>query len=70
MVKMITFCELNFIFVQKVSKEQEKKGWHYLRFVNPTLFHVYNHFDNILRLFNVLPNFPFTANETMHDYCL
>ena len=22
---------------------------------------VYNHFDNILRLFDVLPNFPFTT---------
>ena len=28
----------------------------------------YNHFHNILRLFDVLPNFRFTANETMGDY--
>ena len=27
----------------------------------------YNHFHNILRLFDVLPNFPFTTSETMHD---
>ena len=29
-----------------------------------------NHFHNILRLFYVLPNFPFTTNETMHDHYL
>ena len=30
----------------------------------------YNHFHNILRLLDVLPNFPFTASETMGDYYL
>ena len=30
----------------------------------------YNHFHNILRLFNVLSNFPFTTSETMGDYYL
>ena len=25
----------------------------------------YNHFHNTLRLFDVLPNFPFTTSETM-----
>ena len=30
----------------------------------------YNQFQNILRLFDVLPNFPFTASETMGDYYL
>ena len=30
----------------------------------------YNQFHNILRLFNVLPNFPVTASETMGDYYL
>ena len=30
----------------------------------------YNHFHNILRLFDVLPNFPFTTSEAMRDYCL
>ena len=29
-----------------------------------------NHFHNILRLFDVLPNFPFTASETMRDFYL
>ena len=28
----------------------------------------YNHFRNILRLFDVLPNFPFTTSETIRDY--
>ena len=28
----------------------------------------YNHFHNILRLFDVLSNFPFTKSETMRDY--
>ena len=27
-----------------------------------------NPFHNILRLFDVLPNFPFTASETIRDY--
>ena len=30
----------------------------------------YNHFHNILRLFDVLSNFPFTTSETMGDYYL
>ena len=30
----------------------------------------YNHFHNILRLLDVLPNFPFTTSETMDDYYL
>ena len=30
----------------------------------------YNHFHNILRLFDVLTNFPFTASETMCNYYL
>ena len=29
-----------------------------------------NHFHNILSLLDVLPDFPFTRSETMHDYCL
>ena len=30
----------------------------------------YNQFHNILRLADVLPNFPFTISETIHDYYL
>ena len=30
----------------------------------------YNQFHNILRLFDVLPNFPFTTSETMGDWYL
>ena len=29
-----------------------------------------NHFHNILRLFDVLPNFPFTTSETIRHYYL
>ena len=29
-----------------------------------------NHFHNILRIFDVLSNFPFTTNETMCNYYL
>ena len=29
------------------------------------LLYCYNQFHNILRLFDVLPNFPFTTSETM-----
>ena len=28
----------------------------------------YNQFHNVLRLVDVLPNFPFTTSETMGDY--
>ena len=28
----------------------------------------YNQFQNILRVFDVLSNFPFTTSETMDDY--
>ena len=30
----------------------------------------YSHFHNILRLFDVLPNFPFTTSERISDYYL
>ena len=30
----------------------------------------YNQLHNILGLFDVLPNFPFTTSEPMHDYYL
>ena len=30
----------------------------------------HNQFPNMLRLFDVLANFPFTTSETMHDYYL
>ena len=34
------------------------------------LLFCYNHCHNILRLFDVLTNFPFTKSETMHNYYL
>ena len=43
-------------------------GWYYqvLKFHSTN----YNQFHNILRLFDVLPNFAFTTSETMSDYYL
>ena len=32
------------------------------------LVYSYNHFHNIVRLFDALPNFSFTTSETMGDY--
>ena len=42
------------------------------RFVpkGPSRTQKYNHFHNTLRLFNVLPNFPFSTSELMCDYHL
>ena len=31
---------------------------------------IYSQFYNVLRLFDILPNFSFSTSETMHDYCL
>ena len=36
----------------------------------PMLQKAYNHFHNIFRLLDVLPNFLFTTSETMRDYYL
>ena len=32
------------------------------------LVYSYNHFHNIVRFFEALPNFSFTTSETMGDY--
>ena len=51
--------------------------WKFLPLQTPTFCELrlnmnwaYNHFHNILRLSDVLPNFPFTKSETMRDYYL
>ena len=36
----------------------------------PTYTGCYNHFHNILRLFDVLTNFGFSTSETIHNYYL
>ena len=38
--------------------------------VIPFFLYIYNHFHNIFRLFDVLPNFTFIVSETMRDYYL
>ena len=39
-------------------------------YINQTYFSAsnYKYFHNILRLFDALPNFPFTTSETMRNY--
>ena len=53
---MINHCE---------KKDENEKQITYLR---PR--QSYNRFHNMLRLFDVLPNFSFTKSETMLDYYL
>ena len=51
-----------------VEKIEDTAGrqWAYM-----ALFAIaYNHFHNILRLFDILPNFAFTTSEIMRDYYL
>ena len=47
-----------------------KKGGFVLVSIAHPLRPTYNQFHNILRLFDVLPSFPFTTSETMGDYYL
>ena len=53
--------------------KKNPKSW-FLLFVTYDLMScevfTYNRFHNIMRLFDVLLNFPFTASETMGDYYL
>ena len=52
---------------EKSSTRQRKILAHTYRVKNIVS---YNHGHNILRFFDVLPNFPFTTIETKHDYLL
>ena len=54
--------------INKSRKNLDKQGKTDLE--KQTLSSSYNHFHNILRLFDVLPNLSFTASETMRDYYL
>ena len=51
-------------------EEHCTKTFHLLWLASFSLKQTYNHFHNILRLFDVLPNFSFATSETMHDYYL
>ena len=48
---------------QSIGKDQQNDK---VKKQNLTFY--YNHFHNILRLFDVLTNFSFTTSETMRDY--
>ena len=56
-IHRLKFADIS-IFLPEISKFCYIKKYRYL----------YNHFHNILRLFDVLPNFRFTSSETMCDY--
>ena len=62
-----TKVALNFVLKQCFS--QKKKKTHFIVILVNLLYRdqivSYNRFHNILRLFDVLPNFPFTTSETM-----
>ena len=65
-------------FCSKSCKKDRKKYyssnwiWSVIKRFWVILFlqYTYNNFHNILRLFNVLPNFLITTSEAMHDYYL
>ena len=45
-----------------------QEGKELIEYVMNEKEHLYNPFDNILRFFDVLPNFPFTTSVTKGDY--
>ena len=59
---------LNFGTKRGISCQKRKNWTSTIEFGTFEL--VYNHFHHIFRLFNVLPNFPFTTSETMRDFYL
>ena len=63
-----------FFFVTIYSLSFSSKVCFYLFvniiFLHSLFVHTHNQFQNILRLYNVLPNFPFTGSETMCNYYL
>ena len=57
-----THLQCNFCFLKSGWRKKYQKG---------KLGHITsNQFHNILRVFDVLPNFPFTASEMMGDFYL
>ena len=65
---------------KKKKKKSDHKIWFVDRILKEKYFILnimlkirqgdYHHFHNIFRLFDVLPNFPYTTSETMRNYCL
>ena len=59
-------------FPQHLQQSLSKQA-NYLKRMNKELGYwifSYNRFHNVLRLFDVMPNFPFITSETMRDYYL
>ena len=57
-----------FIFLKTVSKKEILLLDDHLGFSKYVAHASCNHGHNILRRFDVLPNFPFTSSETKRDY--
>ena len=60
------------ILIVKVNWKRKTCSLHYHFYKKANLIEMTtcNHFHNILRLFDVVPNFPFTTSETKRDYYL
>ena len=58
------------VFLNVVSDYQIVVSFRPIYFLLQLATIIYNHFHNILRLFDVLLNFPSTTSETMRDYYL
>ena len=52
----------------ETDKVYHRKAQNYVQLKTNSFF--YNQFHYILRLFDVLPSFPFPTSETMGDYYL
>ena len=60
LLDIIRYCKLSMYSISKKTNKPNLRKWQ----------KTYNYFHNILRLFDVLTNFPFTTSETMRDYYL
>ena len=55
-------------YVQKCDRESRDWWWCHIQPTDASyLDYIYNHFHNILRLFDVLENFLFTTSVTMRE---
>ena len=57
-------------FIKRAAYLALISAWRHILNLKNEAFTNYNHFHNVLRLFDVLRNFAFTTSETMRDYYL
>ena len=69
--KVLMMCVLiyNIFFPNNLESLTPSLSYNYIH-IKRACFHCCNHFHNILRLLDVLTDFPFTTSETMGDYHL